>query len=145
MVKNACVPCTYRLKDEPPLKFSMLIAIDGNNSLKRVERVKRERDENSRVIGCENIERDEGKEFDDEMYISEEVVDQYKAAKGKERGNMVEEGSEKATPCMDTWANLMDDSAKKSLSFFRETGVFVAVCRHGSCLTICDMIKSGEQ
>ncbi|KAG7090311.1 hypothetical protein E1B28_011909 [Marasmius oreades] len=32
-----CAPCTYKLKDEPTLLPSMLIAMDGNNSLKMVD------------------------------------------------------------------------------------------------------------
>ena len=35
--RNRCPPCMYKLTDEPPLKFSMLAAIDGNNSLKLVD------------------------------------------------------------------------------------------------------------
>lgn len=34
-VKNGCPCCRYKQPDEPPLKFSQLIAIDGNSSLKR--------------------------------------------------------------------------------------------------------------
>lgn len=33
---NACPTCDYRLDDELPLEFSKLVAIDGNNSLCRV-------------------------------------------------------------------------------------------------------------
>ena len=35
-MKNACPTCTYKLKDEPQMRFSMLITMDGNDSLKRV-------------------------------------------------------------------------------------------------------------
>ncbi|KAG6370027.1 hypothetical protein JVT61DRAFT_12546 [Boletus reticuloceps] len=34
-MRNACPACFYKLKDEPPLEFSYLASIDGNNSLKR--------------------------------------------------------------------------------------------------------------
>jgi ferredoxin-like protein FixX len=34
-MQNACPACFYKLKDEPPLEFSYLASIDGNNSLKR--------------------------------------------------------------------------------------------------------------
>ncbi|KAF9440005.1 hypothetical protein P691DRAFT_616513, partial [Macrolepiota fuliginosa MF-IS2] len=27
-LQNACPPCTYRLKEEPPLDFSMLVTMD---------------------------------------------------------------------------------------------------------------------
>lgn len=31
---NACPPCTYKLVDKPPLRFTWFATIDGNNSLK---------------------------------------------------------------------------------------------------------------
>ena len=34
---NVCAPCMYRLKGEPHLKYSMLVAMDGNQSLKLVD------------------------------------------------------------------------------------------------------------
>lgn len=35
--RHLCPPCMYKLTDEPPMKFSMLAAMDGNNSLKLVD------------------------------------------------------------------------------------------------------------
>jgi hypothetical protein len=35
--RNHCPPCMYELTEEPPMKFSMLAAMDGNNSLKLVD------------------------------------------------------------------------------------------------------------
>ena len=35
--QNVCPPCLYRVENEPEMKFSMLIAMDGNNSLKLVD------------------------------------------------------------------------------------------------------------
>jgi hypothetical protein len=32
---NICPPCYYKLEDEPELKFSSFVTMDGNNSLKR--------------------------------------------------------------------------------------------------------------
>ena len=32
-----CPPCLYKIESEPPLKFSLLAAMDGNNSLKLVD------------------------------------------------------------------------------------------------------------
>ena len=36
-MKNVCPPCLYKVESEPPLKFSHLAAMDGNNSLKLVD------------------------------------------------------------------------------------------------------------
>ncbi len=35
-LKNCCAACTFKLEGEEELKFSMLGAMDGNDSLKRV-------------------------------------------------------------------------------------------------------------
>ena len=35
--KNTCPPCLYKVESEPPLKFSLLTTMDGNNSLKLVD------------------------------------------------------------------------------------------------------------
>ena len=36
-MQNVCPPCLYKVESEPPLKFSLLAAMDGNNSLKLVD------------------------------------------------------------------------------------------------------------
>jgi hypothetical protein len=36
-MRHVCLPCMYKTADEPPLKYSMLVAMDGNNSLKLVD------------------------------------------------------------------------------------------------------------
>ncbi|KAI6118305.1 hypothetical protein F5141DRAFT_1212200 [Pisolithus sp. B1] len=35
-LKHACAACTYKLTDEPKLKFKLLYAMDGNDSLKHI-------------------------------------------------------------------------------------------------------------
>jgi hypothetical protein len=35
--QNVCIPCLYKTIEEPPLKFSLLACMDGNNSLKLVD------------------------------------------------------------------------------------------------------------
>ena len=54
------------------------------------------------------------------------------------------DGSDKRTTCDDRWLNLKADSTKKMWGTFDETGIFVATCRHGIVMLICDMIRSGE-
>ena len=34
---HVCVPCLYKVDDEPVMKFSLLGAMDGNNSLKLID------------------------------------------------------------------------------------------------------------
>ncbi|KAF8491772.1 hypothetical protein JB92DRAFT_3085088 [Gautieria morchelliformis] len=103
-LKNTCPSCMYVLEEEPKMEFSMLVAMDGNESLKRVERAQREKTSDGRPI----------------------------------------DGVDQPNPCIERWGNLADDSTKKHLGIFHETGLFVAVCRHGCALVICDMVQSGE-
>lgn len=39
---------------------------------------------------------------------------------------------------------MKSDLSKKVWSIFDETGIFLAICRHGYSLLIADMVKSGE-
>ncbi|KAF8572835.1 hypothetical protein K439DRAFT_1625499, partial [Ramaria rubella] len=59
------------------------------------------------------------------------------------RGHPID-GVNEPTPCVQRWTNLADDNTKKCLGIFRETGVFLAVCRHGTTLLVADMVQSGE-
>ncbi|KAJ8455915.1 hypothetical protein ONZ51_g12302 [Trametes cubensis] len=48
------------------------------------------------------------------------------------------------TVCVKRWRNAGPESRKKMFALFDITGVFVSLCRHGQCLAMCDMIRSGE-
>lgn len=50
-LKHACPACTYHLKDEEPLKFSMLLTCDGNDSLRRVLK-RKATDEEEETLGA---------------------------------------------------------------------------------------------
>ena len=49
-----------------------------------------------------------------------------------------------ANPCADRWKNMKDDITKRMWAIFDETGIFLALCRHGFALLIVDMVQSGE-
>ena len=53
-------------------------------------------------------------------------------------------GTTEVTICIEGWKNAGPDERKRMWQMFVETGVFVAVCRHGFLLLLCDMIQSGE-
>ena len=76
-LKNACPPCTYALENEPPLRFSMQITMDGNNSQKHVERVQRMVNEAGEVVGQKNIEHLDDRAVSSDYYLSPEEVDQF--------------------------------------------------------------------
>ena len=46
--------------------------------------------------------------------------------------------------CIDRWKNAGPEARKKMFALFAIAGIFLAVCRHGHVLVICDMIRSGE-
>lgn len=148
-LKNACVACTYTLKDEPKLKYSMLLAMDGNNSLKRVARKTFETDDDGKVISAQSVERLDSRVIDDGVFLSPEKVDVFAhEVKSRKSAGLLDAspvgGVEEALPCVDRWKNLASEEEKKMWGVFDETGVFVVACRHGCVFTYCDMIRSGE-
>ena len=46
--------------------------------------------------------------------------------------------------CVDRWKNASPEARKKMFALFTIAVIFLAVCRHGHVLVICDMIRSGE-
>jgi len=54
------------------------------------------------------------------------------------------DGDETNRVCVERWKANADDSKKGMFSCFEESGLFVAVCRHGLLISCCDMVESGE-
>jgi len=46
--------------------------------------------------------------------------------------------------CVERWKNAGPEARKKMFALFAVAGIFLAVCRHGHVLVLCDMIRSGE-
>ena len=46
--------------------------------------------------------------------------------------------------CLQRWRSAAPETRKKMFALFAISGIFIAVCRHGHLLVICDMIRSGE-
>ncbi|KAF8576774.1 hypothetical protein K439DRAFT_1622589 [Ramaria rubella] len=136
-LQNACAPCTYVLQNEPTLEFSMLVAMDGNKSLKRVERARCERNAHGVTVQCENIERENKRTIMSDMYLGQEAVNvfRHEVKHHKDPDTGMPRGQHNPHA---------DESTKKQLAIFHETGVFLAACRHGNVLAMCDMVQSGE-
>ncbi|KAJ4492156.1 hypothetical protein C8J55DRAFT_556601 [Lentinula edodes] len=64
-VLNSCPPCNYELKDEPPLKFSRMFVLDGNNSLKRMQGA------GNRQVADDRVYQDS------DYFLPEEYVNQF--------------------------------------------------------------------
>ena len=47
-------------------------------------------------------------------------------------------------PCAERWRNMREDLTGKMWGVFDETGLFLALCRHGFVLLLADMVQSGK-
>ncbi|KAG6819386.1 hypothetical protein H0H93_012292 [Arthromyces matolae] len=155
-VLNACPACNYELEDEPKLTFRHMIAIDGNNSLKRIK-------------GLVNRNVGDTRCFEDSDYfLSHNFVNTFanevKAPQqpedsrgddydntGNNDGDNNGEGDPTdgalgtaPTGCTDKWKAAAADDKKKMWAIFDEAGIFASCCRHGFILWIADMVRSGE-
>ncbi|HEV7737878.1 MAG TPA: hypothetical protein VGO47_10970, partial [Chlamydiales bacterium] len=77
-LRNSCPACTYVLQDEPSLKFSILTTIDGNNSVKRMERRRNEKTDDGRIVKTVNIELADGHTITSDLVLMVENVDVFK-------------------------------------------------------------------
>jgi hypothetical protein len=155
-LRNACPACCYKLKDEPAQIFEMLVTMDGNDSLKRILRRKPApesgQEENVPQIG-ESRELADSRKVGGEYYLSREKVDRW--AKGvvedllpspEPNPSEQESGGEQVdpNPCATRWTNMINDLTARMWGIFDETGIFLALCRHGFVLVVADMVQSGE-
>ncbi len=153
-LRNCCAVCTFVLKNEPPLEFKMLLAIDGNNSLRHLN---------------ENLTEPSGEEMGEDFvtdagparkarvdlreivgwgdyYISRARVEEF----SKDAiGDMLTTDSDpenpmEPSPCAERWSNMVNDLTSRMWGIYDETGIFLSVCQHGFVLLVADMVKSGE-
>ncbi|KZP28301.1 hypothetical protein FIBSPDRAFT_908692 [Athelia psychrophila] len=121
-IRNVCPPCMYKVEGEPPLKFSMLSAMDGNDSLKRFDL--------------------DNRTAPSSMYISRAQVDKWAPKPGSKKCDPEDDA---VGPCREHWKNIKQEATARAFGVFGETGVFCSFCRHGFNLTIADMYRTGEQ
>jgi hypothetical protein len=77
-LKTTCVACTHALSNEPKLQFAMQAAIDGNGSLKRVQRVSKSDSNGGGITTTTSIERLDSREAHDVRMMSREDVEAFK-------------------------------------------------------------------
>ncbi|KAG1778638.1 hypothetical protein EV702DRAFT_934528, partial [Suillus placidus] len=155
-LKHACPSCTYTLKDEAPLMFTLLFAMDGNDSLKRILRRTLYIDDND---SGESSELPTTQHVQGDRYLSREYVNQWKKAGAGDSEVCLSVRSTtfffthfQATldshlpenPCTGRWNNMDDEKTKRAWGVYDKTGIFMAVCRHSFSLLIADMVQSGE-
>jgi hypothetical protein len=137
------------LEDEKKLKFSMLYTMDGNDSLKRIQRreaIPMSTNDNNLpepVLGKprESTDtRDAGKG----IYLTNEQVDKWSKETLAQLCPAYIEDDTDDNPCAERWRNMKTALTAKMWGVFHETGLFLALCRHGFVLMLVDMIRSGE-
>ncbi|KAJ7813582.1 hypothetical protein B0H13DRAFT_1665338, partial [Mycena leptocephala] len=161
-LKHACPACMYKLEGEDQLIFDMLTTMDGNDSLKRVlRRLPSDGDVDGEPTLGRSKERVDNRDVSDGYYLSRECVEAWAKTRLAEilpmEANSVRFfhvivrlkyrltiNQEEDNPCADRWKNMVNDVMSKMWGIFDETGVFLALCRHGFVLVIADMIRSGE-
>ncbi|KAF8166437.1 hypothetical protein K438DRAFT_1921486 [Mycena galopus ATCC 62051] len=138
-LKHTCPACMYKLEGEEDLIFSMLVTMDGNDSLKRVlRRTKTDGSEEEPVLGPSK-EREDSRDGGEDYFLSREEVDKW--AKGRVADVLPTDAN---NPCSDRWKNMINDVTSRMWGIFDETGIFLGLCRHGVVLVVADMVRSGE-
>ncbi|KAG1888001.1 uncharacterized protein F5891DRAFT_1218431 [Suillus fuscotomentosus] len=142
-LKHVCPACTYELVDEEDLTFKLLYAMDGNDSLKRVLRWSLDHDGES--LGPSS-ELPTGQQLTSDRYLPRTFVNQFASDISDTTAvdNIIVENEPTDNSCAGRWKNMDDAKTKKAWGIYDETGIFVAVCRHGFSLVIADMVQSGE-
>ncbi|KAJ7291858.1 hypothetical protein C8J57DRAFT_1212280 [Mycena rebaudengoi] len=143
-LRHACPACMYKLEGEAALIFSLLATMDGNDSLKRIlSREKATETEAGEPVMGKSSERSDKRDGGEDYYLSREKVDSW----AKERLAELlptDEVPGEDNPCAERWKNMINDVVSKMWGIFDETGIFLALCRHGFVLVMADMIRSGE-
>ncbi|KAF7967191.1 hypothetical protein HWV62_35590 [Athelia sp. TMB] len=142
-LRHACPACTYKLEGEPDLVFKMLTTFDGNNSLRRILRRSTSQDDDGTLGPSSELPTTQRVPGD--RYLSREYVDKWAKERLEEMmGADPEPDVTEDTPCAPRWKNMNEEITKKMWGIFDETGIFLALCRHGFSLVIADMVQSGE-
>ncbi|KAF9018429.1 hypothetical protein BDP27DRAFT_1473070 [Rhodocollybia butyracea] len=157
-VLHNCPPCNYQLKDEPPLEFSRMFVVDGNNSLKRMVTTGGRQTADARVFGDSDyfLSEEFVNQFADEVpsrhetepALDEDSGDEHEDLPPDVNGGDPTDGQDLESElrrCTNNWKAADKESAKKRMwDGFHECGIFASACRHGFILWIADMIRSGE-
>ncbi|KAJ7734258.1 hypothetical protein B0H16DRAFT_1664996 [Mycena metata] len=146
-LQNACPPCLYKVEGEVALDPPFFLTMDGNNSLKRVERREGYTTADGVKVSGESVEAIDDRAAPRDYYIPAAEVDRFAKGGGEEllKGFLPDpKWAEGTDGCGDGWHNMKEHITQKVRGVYAETGIFGAFCRHSICLLICDMIRSGE-
>ncbi|KIY51407.1 hypothetical protein FISHEDRAFT_37411, partial [Fistulina hepatica ATCC 64428] len=158
-----CAPCMYRLQDDIELRPSMLMACDGNNSLKLIDshfRVGETRKDDRKLRGFHFLEPDDVDRFKDDVARGQAMHQKKSLASAAATATVANHPNDDVAwlnaeeldenmkvqmdACVERWKAAGPEAKKKMVELFAVSGIFIAVCRHGHVLVMCDMIRSGE-
>ncbi|KAI5985962.1 hypothetical protein EDD15DRAFT_2175409 [Pisolithus albus] len=127
-LKHACAACTYKLTGEPELRFNLLYAMDGNDSLKRV--LWRHPDD---IEDGHSRDLPTGQVLTSSRYLSREYVNRFAVTGNTDPfSDEVSLFDSDNNPCAGRWKNMDDAKTRKAWGVYDETGIFIAVCHHGT-------------
>jgi hypothetical protein len=147
-IKHSCPSCTYTLEDKAKLKFSMLYTTDGNDSMKRI--IERETvpeapasmEETTPLTLGACSEAKDSRTAGRGVYLTREQVDEWAKEVLMEEVPGFDDDNDNL--CAERWQNMKTELTAKMWRIFKETGLFLALCRHGFVLILVDMVRSGE-
>ncbi|KAJ7931854.1 hypothetical protein B0H13DRAFT_1593802, partial [Mycena leptocephala] len=141
-LKNCCPAYTYKLEGEQKLIFSMLTTMDGNDSLERILRKDRTFDkEGNPTRGKSQRPDPRAADAGGTYWLHRDSVDEWAKEVLDVQVEMSDDPEENSA-CQERWKNLKEDMTARMWG--DETGVFLALCRHGFVLLLADMVRSGE-
>lgn len=139
--RNACPACTYRLEGEEKLIFDMLVTMDGNDSLKRVLR---RQNIDGAPASQRGMDQEDSRVVIGDYYLTRDAVNKWANAALQSTMSAESSKDSEASPCEGRWQNMANEVTARMWGIFDETGVFLALCRHGFALVVADMVQSGE-
>ena len=93
------------------------------------------------VLG-ESSESTDTREAGKGVYLTREQVDEWSKEILEELN--VPNDDDEESPCAERWRNMKTELTARMWGIFKETGLFLALCRHGFVLLLADMVRSGE-
>jgi hypothetical protein len=139
-----------QLEGEPEQVFRRMMALDGNNSLKRMKA------SHGREVG-DVRELTNSDYFLDNAYVNsfaDEVQSTTRTHVKQEPEDEIVDGDDgyatesndpQLEPCASNWKAAVSMEKKRMWGIFDETGIFASACPHGFILWLADMVQSGEQ
>ncbi|KAJ6596493.1 hypothetical protein B0H10DRAFT_1960160 [Mycena sp. CBHHK59/15] len=130
----------------PGLSEQFTIAYDVYVSLLDATRKEEVEDEEGNISRAgPSKERTDTRVPPGDYYLGREKVDKWtREVIANLLGDEVNLDDDGDNPCAERWKNMVNELTARMWGIFDETGIFLALCRHGFVLLVADMVRSGE-